>query len=109
MSLDLKLIKEMKSSEVFNLIKDKSLDDIKAEYELDNFIKVLKNDKRKSVNNIASRIERMIANRNHEIERVKTMYNFDKNFGNYKFIAGVDEVGRGPLAGPIVLLRYIKS
>ena len=30
------------------------------------------------------------------------MYDFDKSFGNYKYVAGVDEVGRGPLAGPIV-------
>ena len=30
------------------------------------------------------------------------MYNFDKSFVGYNIIAGVDEVGRGPLAGPIV-------
>ena len=30
------------------------------------------------------------------------MYNFDKSFEGYNIIAGVDEVGRGPLAGPIV-------
>ena len=35
------------------------------------------------------------------------MYNFDKCFGNYKYIAGVDEVGRGPLAGPIVSCAVI--
>ena len=35
------------------------------------------------------------------------MYAFDKNFGNYQYIAGVDEVGRGPLAGPIVSCAVI--
>ena len=35
------------------------------------------------------------------------MYNFDKGFGNYTYIAGVDEVGRGPLAGPIVACAVI--
>ena len=38
----------------------------------------------------------------NEIKRVRNMYNFDKSFENYNIIAGVDEVGRGPLAGPIV-------
>lgn len=35
------------------------------------------------------------------------MYEFDKAFGNYKYVAGVDEVGRGPLAGPIVACSVI--
>lgn len=35
------------------------------------------------------------------------MYDFDKSFGNYNVIAGVDEVGRGPLAGPIVSCAVI--
>lgn len=30
------------------------------------------------------------------------MYDFDKSFEGFNIIAGVDEVGRGPLAGPIV-------
>ena len=42
-----------------------------------------------------------------EIQRVKRMYEFDKSFGNYNYIAGVDEVGRGPLAGPIVACAVI--
>ena len=43
----------------------------------------------------------------NEINRVKSMYEFDKSFGNYKYIAGVDEVGRGPLAGPIVACAVV--
>lgn len=35
------------------------------------------------------------------------MYLFDKSFGDYKYVAGVDEVGRGPLAGPIVSAAVI--
>ena len=35
------------------------------------------------------------------------MYNFDKSFGEYEYVAGVDEVGRGPLAGPIVACAVI--
>ena len=35
------------------------------------------------------------------------MYEFDKAFSSYNHIAGVDEVGRGPLAGPIVAAAVI--
>ena len=35
------------------------------------------------------------------------MYDFDKSFGEYKYLACVDEVGRGPLAGPIVACAVI--
>ncbi|SLK17309.1 Putative Ribonuclease HII [Clostridium chauvoei JF4335] len=35
------------------------------------------------------------------------MYSFDRSFGEYKYVAGVDEVGRGPLAGPIVAAAVI--
>lgn len=35
-----------------------------------------------------------------ECRRVRAMYDFDRSYG--RLVAGVDEVGRGPLAGPIV-------
>lgn len=35
-----------------------------------------------------------------ECSRVRSMYEFDRRYG--QIVAGVDEVGRGPLAGPIV-------
>lgn len=36
----------------------------------------------------------------NETNRVRSMYEFDRSYG--QVVAGVDEVGRGPLAGPIV-------
>ena len=35
------------------------------------------------------------------------MYDFDRGFSKGKLLAGVDEVGRGPLAGPIVSAAVI--
>jgi len=36
------------------------------------------------------------------------LFEFDKNFRKkYKIIAGVDEAGRGPLAGPVVAAAVI--
>lgn len=68
---------------------------------------ILKEDKRKTVQNLWDRILRFIEKNEEEINRVKHMYNFDKSFGKYTYIAGVDEVGRGPLAGPIVAASVV--
>lgn len=68
----------------------------------DSIIEWLENDKRKNVLALASRLKKELAAYLKELERVRSMYNFDKSFGDYKHVAGVDEVGRGPLAGPIV-------
>ena len=37
-----------------------------------------------------------------ELERLKTMQECEEKYRVYTYIAGVDEVGRGPLAGPVV-------
>ncbi|MBW6409754.1 ribonuclease HII [Clostridium weizhouense] len=75
--------------------------------ELIELIKVLLNDKRKNVSSLGNNIKKELDLYLNEIKRVRTMYNFDKSFGDYKIIAGVDEVGRGPLAGPIVACAVI--
>lgn len=58
-------------------------------------------DNRKNVSSLGNQIFKNQEKKEKEIRRVQAMYDFDKNFGNV-IIAGVDEVGRGPLAGPIV-------
>lgn len=70
-------------------------------------LKKLKADKRKNVNGLYSSFYKFLLNQKKEIERVREMYNFDKHFGNYIYVAGTDEVGRGPLAGPIVAAAVI--
>ena len=44
-----------------------------------------------------------------ELERQKLMWEYEKELKNkgYKFIAGVDEAGRGPLAGPVYAAAVI--
>ena len=37
-----------------------------------------------------------------EIARLKIMQEFEEKYKAFTYIAGVDEVGRGPLAGPVV-------
>ncbi len=66
---------------------------------------VLAQDRRSSVNDLCNFILSCEEKFNREYDRVKAMYDFDRRFG--QFIAGVDEVGRGPLAGPIVAAAVI--
>ena len=95
----------------YKAIKD-SVDNISLNEELDNnkldvLINILKKDSRKNVIALGTKLQRGKDQIIKEIERVKTMYDFDRSFGTYKYVAGVDEVGRGPLAGPIVACAVI--
>ena len=107
------LIKDMRenlNSYSFKVLSDlvKELDvnrDNKAQ--IKELADLLKEDKRKNVSSLGNRLEKNLNNLIKEEERVKNMYLFDKSFGDYKYVAGVDEVGRGPLAGPIVSAAVI--
>jgi len=98
----LKNYKAIKES-VDNISLDLELKDKK----LDILINILKKDERKNVIALGEKLQKGKDKLIKEIERVKAMYDFDRSFGNYKYVAGVDEVGRGPLAGPIVACAVI--
>ena len=68
---------------------------------------ILKQDTRKNVISLGTRLEKNITAYLNEIERVKAMYQFDLALGEGEILAGVDEVGRGPLAGPIVAAAVV--
>ena len=69
-------------------------------------IEELNSDKRKNVNGVGKSLQRHVENYKNELLRVKNLYEFDKRYGA-NVVAGVDEVGRGPLAGPIVSAAVI--
>ena len=37
-----------------------------------------------------------------ELARLKTMSVYEEQYASCSYICGIDEVGRGPLAGPVV-------
>ena len=37
-----------------------------------------------------------------EVERTYKLSEYERKYGEYTYICGIDEVGRGPLAGPVV-------
>lgn len=74
------------------------------EYEL--IYKILSSDQRKNVKALGETVQKHVEHYKNEVERVQKFYDFDKSYG-YEIVAGVDEVGRGPLAGPIVAAAVV--
>lgn len=71
----------------------------------DELLTAIKNDARKGVQSIYKSYQREMK----ECQRVANLYTFENECraNGYKLIAGVDEVGRGPLAGPVVVASVI--
>lgn len=91
-------------------MKNKSVKEINAIIETINvdeylkYIDILKEDERKSVKNIAVKLAKKLDKIRLENERLE-MINVFENEGyenGYTYIGGIDEAGRGPLAGPVV-------
>ena len=105
--LDIEYIKKLSYKDIKALVDNIPLKDNIHNDKIMSIINNLKNDKRKNVISLGERLLKNIEKINKEIERVKKLYNFDKAFKGYNIVAGVDEVGRGPLAGPIVACAVI--
>ncbi|MGL4772488.1 MAG: ribonuclease HII [Clostridium sp.] len=83
---------------------------IQEDYKTSNFQAIIDElllDKRKNVKSLGEKLLKAKEKYENEIIRVRAMYDFDKSFGESKIVAGVDEVGRGPLAGPIVACAVV--
>lgn len=65
----------------------------------------LKQDARLSVQRIVERWEARRQKEQKEKERISALYNYERGMQNqgYSLVAGIDEAGRGPLAGPVVI------
>lgn len=68
-------------------------------------INSLKQDPRISVGRLLARWQQKQENELHEYQRVQNLYEQERllESSGYQLIAGVDEAGRGPLAGPLVV------
>jgi ribonuclease HII len=100
-------IKKLSYKEVKSFVDNININEEKSNLEIYNLINMLLEDNRKNINVLGNKILKEKEKLEKEIIRVKHMYNFDRAFGNDKYVAGVDEVGRGPLAGPIVSCTVI--
>lgn len=91
----------------------KSISEIKAELEnadkdtRESLLELCKKDTRKGVLKLVEKYEKQKAAMVEELERLKKMHEFEDKYSEYEYIAGIDEVGRGPLAGPVVAASVI--
>lgn len=86
----------------------KKLSEIKAEIDncailqLSQLIDEYRVDERAGVQKLIIAAEKKLQKYNLELQRIEQMKEFEYKYSDYNYICGIDEVGRGPLAGPVV-------
>lgn len=70
--------------------------------ELPAFITTYGKDTRTGVASLVEKARKKIQSYEKELERTEKMKEFEKKYSSFSCICGIDEVGRGPLAGPVV-------
>lgn len=73
-----------------------------AQEERESLLKIYEQDARKGVQNLVAKYRKEQQRLVQERERLAVMRQFEKKYAAYTYISGVDEAGRGPLAGPVV-------
>ena len=86
----------MKSTgEIKNILQAASIE------ELPEFIETYSRDERAGVRKLAESAARRLEALEKEKRRIEQLRAYEEQYGEYEYICGVDEAGRGPLAGPV--------
>lgn len=72
------------------------------EEELPELIQIYLQDERASVQKLAESAKKRLDALDIERKRIEELKKYEKEYSQYTYICGIDEVGRGPLAGPVV-------
>ena len=87
---------------------EKKISDIKneltslGENELQDFIREYGADERPGVVKIVESARKKLEKYRAELARIEIMKEYERKYADFELICGIDEVGRGPLAGPVV-------
>ncbi len=83
--------------------------ELEVDKQLVEIIEILNQDSRKGVQKIAARLQRKIAKKEALRNKWKQMNQVEAEFSSrgYQVMVGLDEAGRGPLAGPVVAAAVV--
>ncbi len=70
--------------------------------ELEQLLLIHAQDSRTGVLKLVESYRRKLQKLDEEKQRILVMSQYEIQYGDYEYICGIDEVGRGPLAGPVV-------
>ncbi len=73
-----------------------------CESELPVFVKTYEKDARSGVQALVAKAQKGIDALEKEKQRTECMKQYEKEYASYGSVCGIDEAGRGPLAGPVV-------
>ena len=86
----------------------KAIGEIKEEFQntnlehLEQFIAAYILDERQGVQKLVLSARKQLEKLDKERARIEKLKEFEKKYAEYEYICGIDEVGRGPFAGPVV-------
>ncbi len=78
-----------------------------SERELPSFVEKYNSDTRAGVVKILEQAQKKIAKLEEEIQRTENLKAYEREYESLGYVCGIDEVGRGPLAGPVVACAVI--
>ena len=73
-----------------------------CEHELPELITVFGTDERAGIQKLVESARKKLLALEKERVRTEELKKYERQYGEYTYICGIDEVGRGPLAGPVV-------
>lgn len=91
----------MSINDIKNMLKAASME------ELEDLINKFEGDERAGVIKLVESARKKAAAFEAEMIRTEGMKEYEKKYENCRYICGIDEVGRGPLAGPVVAAAVI--
>ncbi|MFI3172014.1 MAG: ribonuclease HII [Eubacteriales bacterium] len=89
---------------------NKSISEIKEQFEakasnegvLYDLFQMYESDERAGVQKLIEKYKKQLQALEQEKQRIIKMSEYENQYAEYEYICGIDEVGRGPLAGPVV-------
>lgn len=70
--------------------------------DLESVIRTFESDERAGIQNEIKKARMRFLKYEKELQRTYALSEYERKYANYTYICGIDEVGRGPLAGPVV-------